>query len=104
VTQRGSDEVLAVMRALIKTYDGTPATKHVTTNLIVDVMEGGRGATCRSYFTVFQTIDGRIQPVVAGRYHDAFERGQDGWRFADRLIYTDLVGDVSRHLRGAVLS
>jgi hypothetical protein len=36
--------------------------------------------------------------LVAGRYTDSFVREQDGWRFADRLIQIDLIGDVSRHL------
>jgi hypothetical protein len=47
-------------------------------------------------------VDGPdIGVVVSGRYHDRFERDRDGqWRFADRLIFTDQVGDVSRHLRG----
>jgi hypothetical protein len=102
VSQQGADEVLAIMRALIRTYDGIPATKHVTTNLVI--ASDGDAATCRSYFTVFQGLpDFALQPVVAGRYHDEFARAAGGWRFTDRLIYTDLVGDVSRHLRGAVL-
>ncbi|HEX3541218.1 MAG TPA: nuclear transport factor 2 family protein [Acidimicrobiales bacterium] len=106
VAQRGSAEVLATMEAVIRTYDGIPATKHVTTNLIVEIGVGGDPdrASCRSYFTVLQGLPGHgLQPVVAGRYHDEFGRGQDGWRFTDRLIYTDLIGDVSRHLQAGVL-
>lgn len=104
VTQRGSDQVLATMRALILTYDGIPATKHVTTNLVVDVASSGTAATGRSYFTVLQGRPGLgLAPVVAGRYHDAFARDETGWHFTDRLIFTDLVGDVSHHLRGDVL-
>ncbi|MHB8464182.1 MAG: nuclear transport factor 2 family protein [Acidimicrobiales bacterium] len=103
-TQDGADAVLATLQALVQTYDGIPGTKHVTTNLIVDVDVGAQRATCRSYFTVFQ---GRpawgLHPIVAGRYHDEFVIGPDGWRFSDRLIFTDLVGDVSHHLRGDVL-
>jgi hypothetical protein len=54
----------------------------------------------RSYFTVFQALpDFPLQPIIAGRYHDAFERVDGTWRFADRLILSDLIGDLSRHLR-----
>src|SRR5205823_3541757 len=34
--------------------DGTPRTKHVTTNVIVEVDDSGLVAGARSYFTVFQ--------------------------------------------------
>jgi hypothetical protein len=104
VSQHGSDAVLATMRGLVATYDGVPATKHVTTNLIVTIDDGGTEATCRSYFTVLQGLPGRgLAPIVAGRYHDRFARDDGGWYFTDRLIFTDLVGDVSHHLKANVL-
>ena len=96
----GAEELARVMKSRIILYDGTPRTKHVTTNLIVDVT--GDAATARSYFTVFQqTPDLPLQPIVAGRYHDRFERVGGSWRFADRLVLVDLAGDLSRHLRSA---
>jgi ketosteroid isomerase-like protein len=80
-------------------YDGVPCTKHVVTNLCVEI--DGDTATARSYFTVFQARpDLPLQPIIAGRYHDAFARSGGAWRFADRLILPDLIGDLSRHLRG----
>ena len=55
--------------------DGTPRTKHVTTNLIVEVDDDAGTATGRSYFTVLQAVPGLpLQPIVAGRYHDRFVR------------------------------
>jgi hypothetical protein len=72
----------------------------VTTNLVIEVDAANRRGTARSYFTVLQaTSRVPLQPIVAGRYHDAFVRADGGWRFADRLIYVDLLGDVSDHLR-----
>jgi 3-phenylpropionate/cinnamic acid dioxygenase small subunit len=99
-TFTGRDEVLACFQGMVITYDGIPSTKHVTTNLSVDVDEGSDGATARSYFSVLQARpDLELQVIVAGRYHDSFERREGRWRFADRLIHTDLVGDVSHHLK-----
>jgi hypothetical protein len=40
-----------------------------------------------------------LQAIACGRYEDAFERTAGRWRFADRLIVLDLVGDLSHHLR-----
>ena len=80
--------------------DGTPRTKHVTTNLAIDVDEEAGTAVSRSYFTVLQALpDLALQPIVSGRYYDRFERHEGHWRFVETRVRTDLVGDVSRHLR-----
>jgi hypothetical protein len=80
--------------------DGTPRTKHITTNIAVEVDEKTGTATSRSYFTVLQALpDMPLQPIASGRYHDRF-RSRDGqWLFTERHVRVDLVGDVSRHLR-----
>ena len=94
----GSAAVRRVYDAVIL-YDGSPCTRHVVTNLVVE-LRGADRAVARSYFTVFQALpDFPLQPIIAGRYHDAFERVDGTWRFADRLILSDLIGDLSRHLR-----
>lgn len=81
--------------------DGTPRTHHVTTNIAVEVDEETQTATARSYVTVFQSLpDFPLQPVAAGRYSDRFERRDGRWRFTERQVRIQLVGDVSRHLRG----
>jgi hypothetical protein len=80
--------------------DGTPRTKHVTSNLAIEVDEAAGTANARSIYTVFQQVgETPLQPIVAGRYHDRFERAGGRWRFAERRIFVDLVGDLSRHLR-----
>lgn len=79
--------------------DGTPGTKHVTTNLILDIDDDHGTAAARSYWTVLQAVPGLpLQPILAGRYHDRFERAEGGWRFAERRYLVDLVGDVSHHM------
>lgn len=97
---RGADAALAMYEGwTMRHADGTPRTKHVTTNLILDVDDIAGTATCRSYFTVFQQTEKvALQPIIAGRYHDHFERADGSWRFTHRHILTDLVGDLSDHL------
>ena len=81
-------------------YDGIPSTKHVISNVTIEVDDDRTSATARSYFTVLQgRPDFPLQPVIAGRYHDRFDRVDDAWRFADRQIIPDLIGDLSHHLR-----
>jgi hypothetical protein len=80
--------------------DGTPRTKHVMTNLIVDVDDGGVTASSRSYFTVLQAVPGELalQPVIAGRYRHRYERAEHGWRVTAMHIMIDLMGDLSSHM------
>jgi 3-phenylpropionate/cinnamic acid dioxygenase small subunit len=98
---RGAGAVSELIRNVVPFYDGIPATKHVITNVIVE-LEGDRAAA-RSYFTVFQgrADEFPLQPILAGRYHDRFERIDGAWRYVDHLIFLDLFGDTRFHVRGA---
>ena len=98
---RGAEQVRRAYDGVIL-YDGIPSTKHVISNVTIEIADDRTTATARSYFTVLQARpDFPLQPVIAGRYHDRFERVDDAWRFADRQIIPDLIGDLSRHLRNA---
>lgn len=85
----------------IMLYDGSPRTHHVTTNLIVEVSDDGTSAKTRSYYTVFQDVDGLpLQPIICGRYHDKFDCIDGVWHFAERdYQYMDMPNDMSKHLR-----
>lgn len=94
-------EIAALNESLILRYDdGTPKTQHVTTNVAIELEAGGRAASARSRFSVLQAAPGApLQLIVAGRYHDRFEKVDGAWRFSARHILMDLIGDLSRHLR-----
>jgi hypothetical protein len=96
-------DVLPHWRKGILLYeDGTPRTRHVITNLIIDVDEVADTATSRSRYTVMQQAgDSPLQAVICGRYYDSFERREGQWRFSRRdYSQTDLIGDLSRHAPG----
>ena len=95
-------EVLAKgLRGAIRLYEGNPRTKHLTTNVAVEVDEAAGSGLARSYFVVLQqTPELPLQPIVSGRYRDRFERVDGVWRFAERRVRTDHLGDLSAHLRG----
>ena len=95
----GADGVAAMVRRFVTMYDGRPSTKHVVTNIAVDVAEDRTRATARSYFTVYQARpELPLQVVIAGRYFDTFARDDDGWYFTERRITADLVGDLRYHV------
>ena len=73
---RGAEQVEKLFRAMVHVYeDGTPRTKHVTTNIRIDVDDGAGTAVAHAYVTVFQALpDLPLQPIVAGRYRDVFGR------------------------------
>ena len=97
----GSAAVEKMMTGTVIRYeDGTPRTKHLVTNLVIEVDEEQGTAMGRSYFTVLQATPGLpLQPIVSGRYDDRFRRTDGIWSFAERAITMDLIGDVSHHLR-----
>jgi 3-phenylpropionate/cinnamic acid dioxygenase small subunit len=97
----GRDAIEQMLRDHVILYDdGTPRTKHITTNVAIEVDEEAGAAVSRSYFTVLQALpDLALQPIASGRYQDRFECRAGHRRFVERSVRTDLVGDVSRHLR-----
>ena len=88
----------------VQLYDGQTRTKHVTTNVIVDVDEDAGTATASAYVTIFQALpDFPLQPIFSGRYQDRLTRIDGGWRWTERRVINDLYGDISRHVRYAPL-
>jgi hypothetical protein len=104
----GADAIEKMLSDSLIVYDdGTPRTKHVTTNVAIEVDEEAGTAVSRSYCTALQALpDLALQPIVSGRYQDCFERRDGQWRFTERRVRTDLVGDMSpgRSGRGRVRS
>lgn len=100
----GRDRVRELYEVSTRLYDdGTPRTKHVTTNAIVEVDEQAGTASARSYYTVFQqTPDLPLQAIITGRYRDTFHRVDGAWWFDTRVMLVDHVGDLSHHLKYAL--
>lgn len=95
-TLRGSAEVRPVYEQLPAAL-GNLRTRHLLTNLTVEVDEGGATASSHCYWTVLQntTPGAAIDITLAGQYTDRFEKADGTWRFADRLITTDLFGKAT---------
>lgn len=96
----GPDELRAFFERNGLFYDGLPHTRHVTTNVHIEVAPDGLTATARSYVTVFQALpDFPLQPVFVGQYQDEFRKVDGVWRFSVRACEPYLAGDLSRHAR-----
>lgn len=99
----GRDRVRGLYEATVRLYDGTPKTKHVTTNAQVTV--DGTTAKARSYYLVTQATDALpLQIIITGRYHDTFQFLEGTWWFDTRVMFVDQVGDLSHHMKYALRS
>jgi hypothetical protein len=97
----GPDDIRRLYERTTRRYDdGTPKTKHVMTNLIVEVDEDEQQAASRSYFTVLQAVPGALalQPVIAGRYRHRYRQVDGRWRVEAMHIMIDLMGDLAHHM------
>ena len=94
-TLRGSAEVRPVYENLIA-QDASHPTKHLLTNLTIDVEPGATTASSHCYWTVLRSVPGGgIEIALSGQYIDTFEKVDRSWRFTDRLITVDLTGGVT---------
>jgi hypothetical protein len=96
---RGVAQIRPVYEQL-QSSAGNSRTKHLLTNLTVDVEAGANTASAHCYWTVLRDVeDGRaIEVTLSGQYADKFEKIDGAWCFADRLITVDLTGDASAHV------
>ncbi len=76
VLATGADEVAAFYRRGTRLHDGSPRTKHLVADTVMEVAPDGSSLVARSSYVVLQAVDGELalQPIIAGRYVDSFER------------------------------
>lgn len=101
-----ADELLALWQRILILYPcGTPRTRHLISNPIIEVAADGEQASARSCYTVLQATDTLpLQVIISGRYVDRFARVDGVWCFVERdYRQMDLVGDLSHHLQAHAL-
>ena len=98
---KGKQQMLDMLdQVLIIHPDGTPRTRHLMTNIDLDIDEAQGVATNKSYVTLLQQTDELpLQVILSGGYSDRFERVDGKWRFAKRMITNVFYGDMSAHTK-----
>jgi hypothetical protein len=102
---RDAQAVLAANRGFMKMHGTPPSprTKHVTTNVRIQVGDTTTEASARSYITVVQAAgELPLQPILTGRYFDTFAILDGRWRFTQRLFCLDHTGDLSEHAQRTI--
>ncbi|MCM8554301.1 MULTISPECIES: nuclear transport factor 2 family protein [Streptomyces] len=103
LTLRGGKAIEDLIGSTLVVHeDGTPRTRHITTNILIEVDEANGSAVARSYYNILQTAPDLLplQVVGGGRYSDRFVRRNDAWHFARREVTIDFTGDTRFHLKG----
>ncbi|MGH3638441.1 MAG: nuclear transport factor 2 family protein [Mycobacterium sp.] len=97
----GTTKVRAMYEMATRLYeDGTPKTKHLTSNARIDVDdEAGTATSTANYLVTQATPELPLQVIVTGHYRDTFHRIDDTWWFDTRIMFVDQVGDTSHHLK-----
>jgi hypothetical protein len=91
--RHGPAEIRPVYEQLLG-QDRTSRSKHLLTNLSIEVGSGADTARSHCYWTVLHSGDGgRVEVSLSGQYADTFEKVDGGWRFTDRLITVDLTAE-----------
>ena len=92
---RCADAVAMFFRSSVVLHDGSPRTKHLVLNTVIEVQDDG-ATLARSSYLVLQALDDRpLAPIITGRYVDRVADGS----FLERRFFVDLAGDLSHHLR-----
>ena len=78
----------AAMRGYLDSKSTKPAAMHITTNILIDVIDETR-AKGRAYYSLYYDGEGRnpapiTGPTAVGQYTDEFVRTPAGWRFSSR--------------------
>ncbi|MDP1805117.1 MAG: nuclear transport factor 2 family protein [Acidimicrobiales bacterium] len=99
VLATGASEVTAFYERGTRRHEGSPRTKHLVVDTVLDPADADH-VVARSSYVVLQAVAGALalQPIIAGRYVDRFERAGDGWRWTERQFSVDLLGDLAHHL------
>jgi 3-phenylpropionate/cinnamic acid dioxygenase small subunit len=97
----GADNIAKLFAMTTRRYPehgNTPRTRHLVLNPVVELSSGGTAATRSTFCVIQDTETVSIQPIVVGRYYDAFARDDQGWYFTERKVDIQMIGDVSAHL------
>lgn len=98
---RGSKEVFDNVASNVIIYeDGTPRTRHINSNIKLEIDEKTGTAKAERYVTVLQQTDKLpLQPIFSGHYHDEFSKEDGEWHFVKAVIHQPFAGNLSHHLK-----
>jgi hypothetical protein len=100
VLAEGAEGVAAFYRARTIDHGGSPRTKHLVVDTVLDPAADGATIIARSSYVVLQAVEGSfpLQPIITGRYVDTFAAAGERWEWRERRFSVDQLGDLTHHL------
>lgn len=108
LSSEGSDLHVTGAEAIQKHYEasariyedsGTPKTKHVFTNFMIEIDDSGVLASSKANYSVLQqTDDLPLQTIISGHYEHRYAKRDGTWRLTHKKFFVDQIGDLSHHL------
>jgi 3-phenylpropionate/cinnamic acid dioxygenase small subunit len=99
---QGREAIVAFWRRWVRLYgDGTPRTRHLIHNPIIEWAPDGTSARCRSVWTLWQQVQPGEPPrlLATGRYEDTLGAIDGSWCFLERRYAgIDMAGPMASHL------
>jgi hypothetical protein len=98
---RGAEAIAAHYASTTRLYEdtGTPKTKHVFTNMLIEIDEARQTACGKTNYFVFQQTDSLpLQAIITGHYEHKFEKRGASWCITEKKFFVDQLGDLSHHL------
>ncbi|WP_057461471.1 nuclear transport factor 2 family protein [Pseudovibrio sp. POLY-S9] len=94
---QGKEALLAGVRSTVLLQsDRTSKTRHMFTNIQLEINNEASIATCKRYgLVVQQTADLPLKPIFSADYFDTFAKEEDVWRFKKCELKRAFVGDLS---------
>jgi len=81
----------AITTYMDETHATMPDTKHMLTNIAIDVAGDEAAASTYVHAVLVVTRDPEVSVDAFGRYVDRFVRTPDGWRIRERTFHTTRV-------------
>jgi ketosteroid isomerase-like protein len=97
----GAEAIQKYYEASTRIYEdtGTPKTKHVFTNFMIEINgDEGVANSKANYFVLQQTDDLPLQAIISGHYEHRYAKRDGTWRMTHKKFYVDQIGDLSHHL------
>lgn len=93
-----NEEITEFHSKNIHLYDGKPNTRHVITNIRIDIADDRQTAEGECYVVIFNAAPGfPLQAIFVGTYHAKFHKIDGKWWFREYIAEPHLRGDMSHH-------
>ncbi|MEM9705197.1 MAG: nuclear transport factor 2 family protein [Pseudomonadota bacterium] len=104
IVDRDPDKIHEIMQSFVRLYGDPPSplTRHHSGNICIYPEADGKAHATSSAIIVQATPSFSLQVIAEASYADNFEKAEGQWRFTERKLSLNFVGDLSAHLKKGI--